>query len=108
MQLAVAIVSALVSLAGMGLKLWFQHKAVKDAEAETTKWKALAAAATKENIKLRQLVANKEVALAKAQAALASKLSASELVDVLNELFGGAKPSPGPAAAPGGPVPPAR
>lgn len=89
MQLAVAIVSALVSLAGMGLKLYFQHKAVKAAEAETEQWKKLAVAAAKENSTLRRLMAEKETQLVAAQTALVRRLSASELAARLNELFGG-------------------
>lgn len=108
MQLAIAIVSAVVTLSGVGLKLWLQHKSVKAAEAETAKWGALAAAATKENIKLRQLLANKEVQLAAAQEKLVARMDAGELADALNELFGGARPGPGPATPPGNPGPAAR
>lgn len=104
MELTVAIVTAVAGLLGMGLKIWLQRNSVKAAEAETAKWTALAAAATKENIKLRQLLANKEVALAAAQAALDSKMSASELAAALTELFGG-QHSPAPAPTPGDSLP---
>lgn len=104
MELTIAIVSAVVSLAGMGLKLWLQNKDVKAAQAETDKWKGLCAAATKENILLREMVRNKEVQLASAKAALASKMSAAELAAALNELFGG-KPGAGSDAPAGNPGP---
>lgn len=105
MQLAIAIVSALVSIAGMGLKLWLNSKTLKAAQAEVAKWAELTRAATKENIKLRSLLAKKEVALAAAQSALTSKMSASELAVALTELFGGKPPGPGPASPPGNPPP---
>ena len=107
MQLAVTIISALVSLAGLAFKWW---KAKKDAavfEKERDQWKRLATQVTAENVTLRSLVAKKEVQLASAQAALAAKLSASELAAELNRLFRG-EPGPARPANPGpGPVPPA-
>ncbi len=89
MDLAVAIVSALATIAGLAYKIWKQRQDNRRLETDIERWKALAATATKENLKLRRIVADKEVQLAAAQAALASKMSASELATALTELFGG-------------------
>ena len=101
MELAIAVVTAVVSLAGMGLKLWLQHKNVKAAQAEIEQWKKLAVAAAKENSTLRKLMAEKESQLVAAQTALVKRLSAGELAARLDELFGG-EPAPAGNPAPAG------
>lgn len=102
MQLTIAIVSALVSLAGLGLKWYLARKDAKAAQAEAEQWKKLAVATAKENATLRRLMAEKEVQLVAAQTALYKRLSASELADALNGLFRGKQAPTGTTPKAGG------
>lgn len=106
MQLAITIVSALVSLAGLAFKWWKAKKDASEFEKERDRWKALASHMTSENVTLRTLVAKKETQLATAQAALAAKLTASELASALNELFRGEPAAAGRGAEQPGPAVP--
>ena len=91
MELAIAIVTAVVSLTGFALKWYLGNKS----KADTEQWKKLAVAAAKENSLLRKLMAEKEVQLVAAQTALVKRLSPGGVVDALNELFRGEPAAPG-------------
>jgi hypothetical protein len=95
----IQLVAALLALAGALVKIYLQRDAAKKLAVELDTWKKLAASAVSENTKLRQLVANKEVALAAAKAELANRLSAGELADALTGLFRHAGSVPGAAPA---------
>lgn len=95
MELAIAIVTAVVSLAGFALKWYLGNKSIEAAKADTEQWKKLAVAAAKENSLLRKLMAEKEVQLVAAQTALVKRLSPGGVVDALNELFRGEPAAPG-------------
>lgn len=89
MELVLGVLGFLGTVAGLAFKVWRQGKDVKAVADERDQWKKLAARAAAENTKLRAILADKEVKLASAQAALAARMSAGELASALTELFGG-------------------
>lgn len=90
-----AVVAALVAL------VWAITRWRAAAERES-QWEVLATRAQADVATLRKLVALKEVELAATKRALVDRMSAGDLADALNGLFGGSAEAAKPAKPPGG------